>query len=524
MIFLIDLLKKNKTIFSFLIFVKIIFFLNLYFVDDAYIIFRTAYNFGMFGEYSYNIGEKFSGVTSWLYGVFVSVLSFFFNKNFIFIVTFVNSILSLISSYLIYLIFRDINKSNKNLKSNIFFLLFFLNPAICSVGTIGLETSFLIFFISSFFYNYYFQKNNLYIFIFGILVILTRIELFSLFLIFLFSNFFKEKKKLILIGLIIILGLIFNLFGSYLINGYIFPETAISKLHTLTPSNTYDFSEIIDRLLKMLIFEQSYFIGFKTKFFPYFINAFFTILFLTVLIKPILNIITKVKEGHKITNSEDLIFSISVACITIPMVYIFSGQIWDWYFLPFAFISIIVLSNFILNLNFNKLLEVCLILMILLISSINFLVKYNISFQEHSFRSDVGRFIASISKKNDRLFLEPAGFIPYHAKIKTIDTVGLSSKKIRQYRNNLNKNWWFDYVYKEKPEFIVDRNNILKGKSKDGHIIFSKKQNIWIKNNYKLVKEFNYNNYVKNFNYENIIKKFIINLGSHSNYYVYKKI
>ena len=121
MILFIDLFKKNKAIVSFLIFVKSNFFLNLYFVDDAFIIFRTAYNFGMFGEYSYNIGKKFSGVTSWLYGVFVSVLSFFFNKNFIFIVTFVNSILSLISSYLIYLIFRDINKSNINVKSNIFF-------------------------------------------------------------------------------------------------------------------------------------------------------------------------------------------------------------------------------------------------------------------------------------------------------------------------------------------------------------------------------------------------------------------
>ena len=192
------------------------------------------------------------------------------------------------------------------------------------------------FFISSFFYNYYFQKNNLYIFIFGILVILTRIELFSLFLIFLFSNFFKEKK-IILISLIIVLGLIFNFLGSYLINGYIFPETAISKLHTLTPSNTYNFSEIIDRLLKMLILEQSYFIGFKTKFFPYFINAFFTILFLIVLFKPILKIIIKMTRGHKITKSEDLIFSISAACITIPIAYIFSGQIWDWYFLPFAF-------------------------------------------------------------------------------------------------------------------------------------------------------------------------------------------
>jgi hypothetical protein len=524
MILALDLFKKNKTLFLFLIFVKVIFFLNSYFVDDAFIIFRTAYNFGIFAEYSYNIGEKFSGVTSWLYGGSVSILSFFFNKNFIFIITFTNSVLSFISSYLIYLIFIDINKSNLNIKSNIFLLLFFLNPAICSIGTIGLETSFLIFFISSFFYNYYFQKNILNVFIFGILVILTRIELFSLFLIFLFSSFFKEKKKTILFSLIIILGLVLNLFGSFLVNGYFFPETAISKLHTLTPTDVYNFKEIIDRLLKTLVYEQSYFMGFKTKFFSYFINASFTILFLIVLLKPIVKFIATATKGNKVTNLDDLLFSISVSCIAIPLAYIFSGQIWDWYFLPFAFISILALSNFIINLNLNKFKETIIILTIILISLVNFLVKYNIAFQEHNFRSDVGKFIASNSKDNDRLFLEPAGIIPFYAKIKTVDTVGLSSKKIRDYRDNLNIDWWFDYVYKEKPEFIVDRYNILEGESKDGNLVFSKKQNIWIKENYKLLKKFNYKEYVKNFNFENIIKRFIINLGSHSNYYVYKKI
>ena len=80
MILTLDLFKKNKTLFLFLIFVKVIFFLNSYFVDDAFIIFRTAHNFGIFAEYSYNIGEKFSGVTSWLYGGSVSILSFFLIK------------------------------------------------------------------------------------------------------------------------------------------------------------------------------------------------------------------------------------------------------------------------------------------------------------------------------------------------------------------------------------------------------------------------------------------------------------
>ena len=518
------LFNNYKLSFLLIFLVKLIFLINYYFVDDAFIIFRTAYNFGNYYEYSYNLGEKFSGITSWLYGGFVSIISLLFNNNFIKVVTVTNTILSIFSSLLIYLIFIDINKEKKNFKNYIFLLLIFINPSITSIGTIGLETSFVVFFVSLFFYTYYFKKNSFYIFIFGILIILTRIELFSLILIFLLSNLFKKEKKIKLLFSIIIFGICLNLYGSYLINGYYLPETAISKLQTLTPTYTYNFIEIFDRILKLLIFEQSYFIGFKTKFFPFYFNALITAIFIFILARSIINFIFKILKKHKLTNSEDLIFSISLASLAIPAAYIISGQVWDWYFLPFSFISILILSNFIASFKLNKIKEVIIALVIIVVCLINFLIKYNISFQEHNFRSDVGKFIASNSLKDSRLFLEPAGFIPFYAKLRTIDTVGLTSKKIREYRNNNNHDWWFDYVFTENPEFIIDRKNILKGESKDGYILFSKTQNIWINNNYKLVKEFNYKEYLVNYNFNNILEKFIINLGSHSNYYVFKKI
>lgn len=74
--------------------------------------------------------------------------------------------------------------------------------------------------------------------------------------------------------------------------------------------------------------------------------------------------------------------------------------------------------------------------MILFLSIFQFLVLKNIGFQENVYRSNVGQYIYDISedKKNDTLFLEPAGYIPYYAKIKTIDTVGLTSPTIRKYR------------------------------------------------------------------------------------------
>ena len=61
----------------------------------------------------------------------------------------------------------------------------------------------------------------------------------------------------------------------------------------------------------------------------------------------------------------------------------------------------------------------------------------------------VGKDIYSMSedKLNDTLFLEPSGYIPYYAKIKTYDTVGLSSPEIHQFRKMYkNKRWWLDFI------------------------------------------------------------------------------
>tara|TARA_B100000401_G_C52814040_1_gene725731 strand:+ start:8147 stop:9721 length:1575 start_codon:yes stop_codon:yes gene_type:complete len=516
--------NSNKYSILLIFFTKIIFLLNYYFVDDAYIIFRTAYNFGNFGEYSYNIGENFSGITSWLYGLWVSFNSLLFKDNFIFMVTVINTILSLLSSILIYRIFLDIGNYNNNSNKLPFLLIIFLNPTICSVSTIGLETSFLIFFTSLFFFCFYFSKNNLILFFAGIFIILTRIEFFSLILVFIFVSMFKKEKNLIILFSILTFGILFNFSGNYLINGYFLPETAVSKLHTITPSDNFNLSQILGRFSKLLLFDQSYFLGFKSKFFPTYFNALTSLLFLYVISKILFKNFKLILNLKKISHKESLLFAISISVIGIPAAYIISGQIWDWYFMPLSFFSYFILSCFLYKFVKNFIIEKLLLIIFLFLVSTNFLIKYNVSFQEHQYRSSVGKLIKSISKKSDTLFLEPAGFIPFYAQIRTIDTVGLSSKTIRKYRTNDNEDWWFDYVKAEKPDFIVDRKNILDGTSKDGYLQFSPNQSVWINKNYELVDEFIYQEFLNNFNFKNKLKKFIINLGSHSDYYVFKKI
>ena len=119
------------------------------------------------------------------------------------------------------------------------------------------------------------------------------------------------------------------------------------------------------------------------------------------------------------------------------------------------------------------------------------------------------------------MFLEPAGYIPFFAKIKTFDTVGLTSPVVRNYRKKDQiKNWWFEFVYNEKPNFVIDRKDLsLDGEIRDGLYTLTVKELDWFNNNYTKIKEFKYTEYVKK--YGGGFKAFF-NLGSHTDYYIFK--
>ena len=100
------------------------------------------------------------------------------------------------------------------------------------------------------------------------------------------------------------------------------------------------------------------------------------------------------------------------------------------------------LTIFLINLkNFHRF-KVPIMGLLVLITFLQFTVLKNIGFQENSYRSVIGKDIFRMSDNPDidTLFLEPAGYIPYYAKIKTYDTVGLSSPEILKFRKQNNNN------------------------------------------------------------------------------------
>lgn len=516
-----DLVILFILIFSF----KVLFFFTGYILEDSFIVFRSAFNYADYGIFSYNLDEQNTVVTSKIFGLICSFLRIIFKEYAILSIIVFNSILSFFSSLIIILSLKKLfeNQNKILFKNDNFFLvtLIFLNPSISLIGITGLEFSILIFFISLVLFGVI--KDSKKLLIFSFFIPLIRIELigFILILSFIYLYFLNWKN----FTLILIAGIIGSLINGYLniiFDGSFIPSAAVSKWSTLGNLNTFTLERILNDFHTWFFGSRSFFIGIYSK---YISEIFYTFVGILVLIYIFYNfrflILNKYKEIND--NNKIYILVISASVLFLPLAYVVSGRIFDWYLYPYSFLSYILLSIFLINNKYYLKLKNAFISFVLLITIFQFLVLKNIGFQENSYRSVIGKdiFEISLDHKKDTLFLEPSRYIPFYAKIKTYDTVGLSSQEILNFRSNQEKRWWLDFIESKSPTFVLDRNNIFEGHSYDGKYDLNLTELSWFKKNYKMIKNYNYHQYVKR--YAGSLESFYL-LGNHSDYYLYKKI
>ena len=247
-------------------------------------------------------------------------------------------------------------------------------------------------------------------------------------------------EKFLLVLITGIIGVLINSYLNVIFDGSYVPSAAVSKWSTLGNLNTFTFERILNDFYTWFFGSRSFFIGIYSK---YISEIFYTFVGISVLIYVFYNfrflILNKYKEIKD--NNKIYILTISASIFFLPLAYVVSGRIFDWYLYPYSFLSYILLSIFLINnKNYLKLKNIF-ISFVLLITIFQFLVLKNIGFQENSYRSVIGKdiFEISLDHKKDTLFLEPSGYIPYYAKIKTYDTVGLSSQEILNFRDNKTK-------------------------------------------------------------------------------------
>ena len=121
--------------------------------EDAYITIRTAFNLADHGDFSYNLGEDYSGATSYLYPFLIALIRLASGERAITIVLIVNAIALLVTTYYLSRIFGCIFNFSIAIRGLLWIVLS-IAPASLLMVSRGMETPYVaLLFVVGYVYN-----------------------------------------------------------------------------------------------------------------------------------------------------------------------------------------------------------------------------------------------------------------------------------------------------------------------------------------------------------------------------------
>ena len=539
--------QKNsnfRLIITYTLFIATLFFFTGDIQEDSLITFRTARNFALHNEFTYNLGESLPGSTSIIYGflcgLIYKLVGFLGEKVFFYTVTIVNSL------FLLSALIKFSNQFKFFNKISIYFVI--STPAFITLMHKGMETALLtaclIYCIASLQEDIFKDKSEIkFKYLIFFILCAIRIDSFVIAFLIIFpyfifnflSNinnkkilfkFLKSADKIKIPFIFSLFGFSFNVFLNKLFFSSYIPHTAIAK--KIAYESNPSFGNFISQI-KLLYFsgadENSFLMPVATKYLQFLYPFILPILFLTIflIIKFRKQYIYKNDYLHQDDFNYYSFYTLLTFALIYPLFFCLSGmRIFPWYLwissFSVQFIFVIFVDSFISKYSRNIYRIIIFSFFILMISA-KLLLSLNDGYDENLYRASIGKYIYGLSSPENVLMLEPAGYIPYYANIKTIDEVGLVSREFTNYLLEKSKGesivgFWINHM----PDFLIQRKHILNFTDSLNNN-FSKEEISWFKKNYCLNKHFYYE--PKILAPKNKFQQFILELGNHSDYYLY---
>ena len=478
----------------FTVLVKLLFLLTHHIQEDAFITWRVAQNLLDYGVIGFNGETKISASTTHLY-VFVS---YFFNlifgkENFIYPLLIFNSLLFTIGSYFLSKLILE-----NPVHQAIFIFLFGILPPSIKISILGMEYG-ILFFLEMALLYFGFKQNKIWAqILFPILILFTRIDtVIFLGIVFLVDIIWTKKVRWFyilggMLGVAVLMSFNWFYFGELVNN------TIVAK------SVTYAKNMSLALQWKYFLMNYGNFWGMLKL--PGDFNP-FTILVLVFELLAFLYIVSK-KESKNL-----FIWIIFLFGWTKQLIFISQRSYFDWYYwvpqiLLFAVILVFVLEQKTYKFWWISLLIIFYILPMAAFQTIHSIATGN---GEWNYRRSIGLFLKDYEKdKNQYIFLEPAGYIPYFSGLKAIDEVGLVDKEIQAEIKKDKANYWKNTVEKRKPKYLLAPKDLFEGK--DGS---------FYQENYQLLKEFRIKNHLNSDN--KILEKIYRLKPSGTDYNLYER-
>lgn len=447
----------------FVVLIKLPFLLTHHIQEDAFITWRVAQNLLDYGVIGFNGDTKISASTTHLY-VFVSYL---FNlilgkENFIYPILIFNSTLFTIGSYLLAKMLLESEKQRA-----LFILIFGMLPPSIKVSILGMEYGILFFLEMSLLYYGFYKARDWALIVLPPLILFTRIDT-VIFLGIIFVADVLWRKK---IRWWFVLGGVIGVGAALSFNLLYFDEVVNN---TIKAKNlAYEKSLSFNEHLHLFWINLGNFWGMLKL--PMSINP-FTILVLAFELLCFIYLIRERKERNFF-----IIALFSFGWVK-QVVFLSQRSYFDWYYwvpqvLLFVPVLIFVIEQKVKRGLWVASLSVFYILPMLLFQIIHSVATGN---GEWNYRRGIGLYLKGYeTDKEEWIFLEPAGFVPYFSGLRTIDEVGLVDKEVQEEIINDRENYKYNTIRKREPKYILSYTDL----NEEPHADFYKEH-------YKLLKKF----------------------------------
>lgn len=474
--------------------VKLLFLFTHHIQEDAFITWRVAQNFLDYGVMGFNGDTKISASTTHMYVLVSTVFNALFGKeNFIYPLLIFNSLLFTIGTYwLSKLLFT-------NVKNQAWFIvLFSLLPPSIKISILGMEYGLLFFLEIALLYFGLFKNKNWALILFPILILFTRIDTaIFLGLTFIIDLLWSRKIRwsFMLGG---ILGIVVAIGFNYLYFGEIVNNTIVAK--QLRYEKTYTFAQNLEIFAKNL----GNFWGMIK------VPGDFNPITVLILVFEFLALIYLLKTKN---SRNRFLFILFVFGWVKQIIFLSQKSLFDWYYWVPQIVLFIPILVLVLEQKAKRVWWLSLLIVFYILPMIAFQTVHSIATGngEWNYRRSIGLFLDQHEKnKNEWIFLEPAGYVPYFSKLKTIDEVGLVDHGVQKEIIADRENYWINTVKNRKPKYLLSYKDLYLDKEAD-----------YYKQHYKVLKEFRINEHLDS---ENAILQKIYHLKpSGTDYNLYER-
>lgn len=487
---------------------RIPFYATHHIQEDAYIIFRSAFHLADLGDYSFNLGDHASGNTSTLYGPLVAAVRLVFASHAIAALSVLNTLIFLGGAALLSGAFFTTWRER---------VIFFAAIAMLPEGMLITYTDMEIPLQAAIFCATIFTLRRgrpTWATLIGVLLLpLVRPDAIALSFILSLLAFSFDKLRGVLAFIFSLVGTSLVLVFNRLTTGDFLTSTMRAKEIAYHPQHGLHYFLLT---AKTWLITRSFLLPVETK------EVEWTSPLVTILV------LAGCAAALWLMRQQAVTFRLILACLAagtlIPAAYMAGGVIFPWYLWTSNWLCYVVVCFAIVKFIFasnprtRSLILAFLAVAWISLDGVQWLVSFNSGLQEFHYRADVGRWLRQTAQPRDTLELEPAGYIPFYADLRTYDEIGLVSPLVLEYRTQYGPAWYMEFLKQKHPDWLVERGYFYKHTTMD-NVHLSPEDLRWFEANYSLVRHFHYS--ASNYLNPGWLLKLMKN-GTHDDYYVYR--